>query len=625
MNVGELFATLSLNDQPFRAALDAAENSLRSFRSSLASAAEAAAGLVKGAAIGGVVAVGGALTGAAAAGLSFNNALEQTTAQLQAMTKDAAQTEAILQMIKQRAAETPFAFTEMANAAASLLPAAKASGAQLEDLLAVAEVLAASNPAQGLEGAAFALREALSGDFVSVVERFNLPRSEINRLKEEGVPALEAIRQTLAGMGLDASVVSAQANTLQGRWGRVTDTLQQLAGVVTQPIFDAASAALGRFADLLDRNLPALQQFAETIAGRLRDGLTAVQPVLGTIAATAQNAFGAIGPLVTDATAKLAEFAPVIETAKTVLNDLWVSVQPALNELAALFGTVKDRVTGLFGAVGEKAPAVKGLLANLAGVAVASFRQTAQTIASVIGIIRSVFDAFAPLVEAIVSVIVDFLKENGAEIFAFFLTVREKIGSIIVTLFEITTAILIPIFTFLADFIRDNQETIEEIFSRVWGAIEGIVSGALSVVEGLLKSVLALLKGDTDTALAELENAFNAAFEGIKKAFSSLFDWAAPFVEEQIKNLTETIIGFFDNAVKMITGLPEKVKNAVSDFGGSVFEGVSSAFQLPQLPQLPFFGQPNQNRTVNVTVNAQYPSTNRSLFDDIALATRIIR
>jgi len=625
MNVGELFATLSLNDQPFRAALDAAENSLRSFRSSLASAAEAAAGLVKGAAIGGVVAVGGALTGAAAAGLSFNNALEQTTAQLQAMTKDAAQTEAILQMIKQRAAETPFAFTEMANAAASLLPAAKASGAQLEDLLAVAEVLAASNPAQGLEGAAFALREALSGDFVSVVERFNLPRSEINRLKEEGVPALEAIRQTLAGMGLDASVVSAQANTLQGRWGRVTDILQQLAGVATQPIFDAASAALGWFADLLERNLPVLQQFAETIAGRLRDGLTAVQPVLGTIAATAQNAFGAIGPLAADATAKLAEFTPVIETAKTVLNDLWVSVQPALNELAALFGTVKDRVTGLFGTVGEKAPAVKGLLANLAGVAVASFRQTAQTIASVIGIIRSVFDAFAPLVEAIVSVIVGFLEENGAKILAFFLTVREKIGSIIVTLLEIATAILIPIFTFLADFIRDNQETIEEIFSRVWGAIEGIVSGALSVVEGLLKSVLALLKGDTDTALAELENAFNAAFEGIKKAFSSLFDWAAPFVEEQIKNLTKTIIGFFDNAVKTITGLPEKVKNAVSDFGGSVFEGVSSAFQLPQLPQLPFFGQPNQNRTVNVTVNAQYLSTGRSLFDDIALAARVIR
>ena len=55
MNVGELFVTLSLNDQPFRAALDAAENSLRSFRSSLASAAEAAAGLVKGAVIGGVV------------------------------------------------------------------------------------------------------------------------------------------------------------------------------------------------------------------------------------------------------------------------------------------------------------------------------------------------------------------------------------------------------------------------------------------------------------------------------------------------------------------------------------------------------------------------------------------
>ena len=625
MNVGELFATISLNDQPFRSALDAAEASLKSFRSSLASAAEAAAGLVKGAAIGGVVAVGGALTGAAAAGLSFNNALEQTTAQLQAMTKDAAQTEAILQMIKRRAAETPFAFTEMANAAASLLPAAKASGAELEELVSLAEILAASNPAQGLEGAAFALREALSGDFVSVIERFNLPRSEINRLKDEGVPALEAIRQTLAGMGLDASVVSAQASTLQGRWGRVTDTLQQLAGIATQPIFDATSEALGRFASLLEQNLPALQRFAETVAGRLREGLTAVQPLLGAIGITAQNAFGAIGPFVADATAKLAEFAPVIDGAKAVLADLWEAAQPALVELADLFETVRERVVGLFGPISERVPAAKEALTGLSGAVVTSFRQTAQTVAAIAGVLRSVINAFAPLAEAIISVIVGFLEKNGGKILEFFLMVREKVGSIIVTVVKIAAAVLVPLFTFLADFIRNNQETIEEIFGRVWGAIEGIVSGALSFIEGLLKSVLALLQGDTETALKELENAFSAAFEGIKKAFSSLFDWAAPFVSEQIAKLTETITGFFDNAVKTITGLPERIKGAVADFGGSVFEGVSSTFQFPQFPQLPFFDQTQQSRTVNVTVNAQYPSTNKSLFDDISLTMRVIR
>lgn len=623
MNVGELFATLSLNDQPFRAALDAAEGSLRSFRTSLASAAEIAAGLVKGAAIGGVVAVGGALAGAATAGLSFNNSLEQTTAQLQAMTKDAAQTEAILQMIKQRAAETPFAFTEMANAAASLLPAAKASGAQLEELLATAEILAAANPAQGLEGAAFALREALSGDFVSVIERFNLPRSEINRLREEGVPALEAIRQTLAGMGLDAAVVSAQANTLQGRWGRVTDTLQQLAGIATQPIFDAASAALGWFADTLEKNLPTLQQFTETVAGRLQEGLTALQPLLTAIGSAVQSAFTAIGPLVSNATATFATFSPSVSTAKETLLSLWTAVQPALNELSSLFGSVKDRLTGLFGTINERTPGIRGLLSALANTAIASFNQAAQTIASVIGIVRSVFDAFAPLVEAIVSTIVGFLEENGEEILAFFLTVREKVGSIIVTVLEIAAAILIPIFTFLAGFIKDNQETIEEVFERVWGAIEGIVSGALSFVEGLLKSVLALLNGDTDTALTELENAFNSAFEGIKKAFMSLFDWAAPFVDEQIKNLTAAVTGFFDNAVKTITGLPEKIKEAVTDFGGSVFEGASS--MLPQLPQLPLFGQPDQTRTVNVTVNAQYQGGGNSLFADVSLIRELYR
>ncbi|MGL6349326.1 MAG: hypothetical protein ACRC2U_05640, partial [Aeromonas sp.] len=222
-----------------------------------------------GAALGGIGALVGALGGASAAGFSMNNQMEQASAKINAFTKDGEKTAEILSMVEDRAKRTPFAFAEMAAAASGLIPAANQAGVELESLIQDAEILAASNPAEGLEGAAFALREAVSGDFTSIIERFNLPRSYINQLKEEGVPALEIVRKAMAEMGYDTDLVSALANTAQGRWSTFKDTLQSLAATATEPIFNMLSDELGNVNNLLEQNLPKLEEFAGVLGERL--------------------------------------------------------------------------------------------------------------------------------------------------------------------------------------------------------------------------------------------------------------------------------------------------------------------------------------------------------------------
>jgi hypothetical protein len=228
------------------------------------------AGLAGAAGIGGLALGIGAV---AKSGLEFNNTLEQATARINAFTKDGAQTAIIIEKIRKEAAATPFTFQDMTTAVASLLPASKQAGVAIEELITQAEVLAASNPAEGLEGAAFALREALSGDFTSIIERFNLPRKRINELKEQGVPALESIQTAMKEMGLDTDLVAQLAQTAQGRWSTFTDTLQNLAGTITQPIFDTFSGGLGSVNDLLAKSEPMLAAIANTIAGRLSDAI----------------------------------------------------------------------------------------------------------------------------------------------------------------------------------------------------------------------------------------------------------------------------------------------------------------------------------------------------------------
>jgi hypothetical protein len=272
MTQATLQLILRLKDEASKA-LQSIRGTLGSLGETARSAASSMGRIAAGTALGGVLALGGAIGGAAYNGLQFNNSMEQVTAQLNAFTKDGAKTADLLTMIRERAASTPFAFEDMATATAALYPAAKASGQQIESLIAQAEILAASNPAEGLEGAAFALKEALSGDFTSIIERFNLPRQRLNQLKEEGVPALEAVQIAMKELGLDADLVSGLANTASGRWSTLKDTFVGLASTVTQPIFDTLSGSLAGVNGMLEANAPLLQSLAEGLAGRVQSGI----------------------------------------------------------------------------------------------------------------------------------------------------------------------------------------------------------------------------------------------------------------------------------------------------------------------------------------------------------------
>ncbi|MBV6425167.1 MAG: hypothetical protein NAOJABEB_02981 [Steroidobacteraceae bacterium] len=186
----------------------------------------------------------GGLRGAASGLLHMNQEVENTRARLVAFTGSGEAADRILADLQREAAQTPFTFRELSTAVASLIPASKQSGEALNDLIDVAEVLAASNPAEGLEGAAFSLREALSGDFQSVIDRFNLSRQAINDLKAQGLPALEVISQALSQMGLNMSVVSGLAETTSGRMSTLTDRFELAALAISKPWFEQFTKGL---------------------------------------------------------------------------------------------------------------------------------------------------------------------------------------------------------------------------------------------------------------------------------------------------------------------------------------------------------------------------------------------
>jgi hypothetical protein len=396
-------------------ARDNASRVIQSISSSLGALGRSAASAIgtglKAATAGAVAAIGGLGAGfglAVRGGLELNSSMEQVSARLLAFTKDAGETERLLAQLRQEAAQTPFAFDEMANAMAGLLPAAKGAGVEVMELIKTAEILAALNPAEGLEGAQVALREALSGDWVSLQERFNIPKQAIQELKDQGLSNLDIVRGALTQLGADGTLVSNMAQTMSGRWSTFMDTIDTLKGSLSQPLFDLLKSGLERLQPILDANMPRLQEIAtllgNRLAGALRELGNRALPILvrgwGLLrdsVATFQEAFagnwidagadeihglhrivGNVATVLGDVSRGIATFkqliedgAPPLASFKAVLSTL---IPPELMaQITPLIDTVADaigRLPAIMQFVSDNAEAFKGALVGI-GAAIA--------------------------------------------------------------------------------------------------------------------------------------------------------------------------------------------------------------------------------------------------------------
>ena len=508
---------------------------------------------------GGLLAIGGGLTAAIGAGLSFNNSMEQVSAQLMAFTKDGAQTAAILDMIKERAASTPFAFEDMATAATALLPASKAAGVGLEDLIAQAEILAASNPAEGLEGAAYALKEAVGGDFQSAIERFNLPRQYINQLKEEGVPNLEILSQAMGQLGLDADLVAGLAGTASGRWSTFLDTLTNVAAAVSQPIFEAFSSGLAGVQTVLDANMPAITAFAGVLAGQLA---SAIQWLIATGVPMLIAGWAGLQPALDSAGAALmlvaGFFAQLWTAVQPLIPSLQGALMPALVGLAAVIGG------GIVVALGSMIAAFVAAAAPIVALVAVAGALYAAWSSNFLGLRDIVTGALSAVVSVVMSVagqIVAFWQANGAQIIATATAAWGQLQAIVSGALQIVMAVVQTVLGAVVSFIQAHGATIQAVFSAVWGALSAIVSSALNIIQGIIRTVLAVIRGD-----------WAGAWEGLKATVVSVFAGLGAIVKAGL-----TLIGASLRLIlTIIADVGKGLMNAAIELGRNIISGVIS-------------------------------------------------
>jgi hypothetical protein len=238
----------------------------------LATGAAAAAGVVAAQA---VARLAQAMQEGIAAGIQYNASLETSSVQMRVFLGSAEASARAMQRFQRIAEETPFSLRQINEAAASFSQVSGGNIQRLERLVVLATQLAAVNPSEatggGLGGATVALREALSGDFTSIVERFRVSRTEINRLRELGLTgeALAVALVKAAGGGKQLS--DALANTFESRAAKAAEILERLAGVATRPIFAVLSAGLEGFAANVEKVIGPVERLVVAL-DRLQGG-----------------------------------------------------------------------------------------------------------------------------------------------------------------------------------------------------------------------------------------------------------------------------------------------------------------------------------------------------------------
>ena len=265
---------------------------------------------------------------------TLNSNLEQSTATFRAFTGSAAAAQAIVEDLRREADVTPFDTDEIIRAGSALISSARGGNQELMELLRTAEQLAAFRPLQGLEGATFALREAIQGDFTSIIDRFDLGRASLQRFRDQGMSNLEAVRAEMQRVGATAELVERLGQTFEGRRSTIVSFFDELRRRLGEGLFVRISDAFGRMVELIAQYGERLRAMADTI-GAFIGGI--LERAIGALEPLVRRLFDAFAPgLWDDIVAGWQRMAPAVQETGRAMQQTAPAAESVTRSLARI-------------------------------------------------------------------------------------------------------------------------------------------------------------------------------------------------------------------------------------------------------------------------------------------------
>ncbi|SDZ01047.1 tape measure protein [Thermoactinomyces sp. DSM 45892] len=353
LQVGELYATLKIDDKGVNTQLGGLGSRFGQL-GSLASGAMAAAGAaIAGAVAAGVVAMGAALK----QGIQYNAMLEQSAISWETLTKSQEKAKFIMSELQSLAAKTPFEF-EGLDKSAKLLHMAGFEGKNLIDTLRIVgdSVSAVGGGQEELEGVSMALfqmgaKGKISAEEMNQLAERGIPSwklladsmglsvAEVMKLSEQGkLMASDALPKIIQGMDRSfGGAMQKQAGTFNGLMANLKDTFLQTAAELSKPLFDGIKEALPFVIEMIKQIPMYLQQVGSLFTSVGGQASTFLAPVIEVIQSLVQDAVHFMISLGQQLQAFWQQNGAVIMQA---LQNIWAFLQPFVQQMVDVLGVV---------------------------------------------------------------------------------------------------------------------------------------------------------------------------------------------------------------------------------------------------------------------------------------------
>jgi phage-related protein len=521
----------------------------------------------QGIAQGAFMAIGGALTNLAGAGLQqlgsfFTGAIAESSSWQSAL----AQTEAV---VKSTGGAAGITATEMGKMAEALSAASGKSIFSDDAILGAQNVLATFTQIKGTNfgdatSAILDVSQALGQDLqstsIQVGKALNDPVAGIGALSRVGVTFSEDQKAMIQSLVDTGDVAGAQ---------------QIIIAELNKEFGGSAAAAADTFAG---RQARLAAQFDE-VKQKVGDALL---PVLGKLMDLFATKFM---PYVESASTALADFIAGFDTDTAAV---WVTeLQTALATLVANFDTIKNAVTTFFEIL-MNSEAVTGLTAAFSGL-VAGLTSIYESVMTVMPSLQNIFNNVFTVASAIIG-------SFGAAFGPLAAMIGEAIGTIIEAIVPISETItntlaspavlsaidsIISVFGLLGQIIvlivTPYILHIIEIFETrllpvailVFNGILAVINTVVPVIKSILEGFVLLLSGDTTGGLNKLGETFSTVWANIKLAVQGGVDYITTAIKTKIEeaktlgtDLVKGIANGIDLGVQFVKDAIERVLGA---------------------------------------------------------------
>lgn len=176
--------------------------------------------------------------------------------------------------LRKIANDTGQSFLDVAEGANAILPAVGRNNVDLGKTLSLVQRLALIDPAQGIEGAAFAVRELLGGTYTSLAARFELSKTQLKGLVDaaKGDPQkiIEGLDKLVGGLGVTEEKFKQLNASGANAFNRLRGVTQEALATAFTPFLNnfliPAATQIGDFIDRLNKTNPALLQTLSVFA-----------------------------------------------------------------------------------------------------------------------------------------------------------------------------------------------------------------------------------------------------------------------------------------------------------------------------------------------------------------------